>query len=104
MAIFYIKKGDTAPPLRVFLRQKDGTAIGLGTATVVFHMGDGKVASGSVTKLDASAGKVEYAWQAADTDTAGEFKSEFEITDGGKDQTVPSNGYILIRVLDDQKT
>lgn len=104
MAIFYIKKGDTAPPLRVFLRQKDGTPINLSSATVVFHMGDGKVASGSVTILDAPTGKVEYAWKAADTDTVGSFNSEFEITDGGKKQTVPSNGYIVIRILDDQET
>ncbi len=103
MAIFYIKKGDTAPPLRVFLRQKDGTPIPLGTATVKFHMGNGKVASGSVDVIDVSTAKVEYVWQTADTDTAGSFNGEFEITDGGKDQTVPSNGYILIRILDDQK-
>ncbi len=104
MPTFYIKKGDTAPPLRVFLRQRDGSPITLDTAVVKFHMNNGKVASGTVTILDADLGKVEYSWQAADTDTAGSFSGEFEITDGGKDQTVPSNGYITIKILDDQKT
>jgi len=103
MPTFYIKKGDTAPPLRAFLRQRDGTPISLTTATVVFHMDNGKVADGPVTILDADLGKVEYPWQAASTNTAGTFNGEFEITDGGKDQTVPSNGYIIIKILDDQK-
>ncbi len=104
MATFYLKKGDTAPPLRMFLRQRDGSPIPLGTATVVFHMDNGSIASGSVDILDAALGKVEYVWQAGDTDTAGSFNGEFEITDGGKDQTVPSNGYIIIKILDDQKS
>lgn len=103
MAIFYIKKGDTAPPLRVFLRQRDGSPIPLAGATVVFHMGNGKVASGTVDILVANLGKVEYKWQSSDTDTVGSFNGEFEITDGGDDQTVPSNEYIVIKVLDDQK-
>jgi len=104
VARFYIKKGDTAPPLRVFLRQRDGSPIPLATATVVFHMGNGKVASGTVNILDADLGKVEYRWQTGDTDTAGSFDGEFEITDGGKNQTVPSNEYIVIKILDDQRT
>ncbi len=105
MPDFYIKKGDTAPPLRVFLRQRDNTAIPLPSGTVVkFHMNDGAIADGAVTILDAVLGKVEYVWQSGDTATAGTFDSEFEITYvGGSIQTVPSKGYIEIQVSDDQR-
>ncbi len=106
MPDFFIKKGDTAPPLRVFLRQRDNTAIPLPAGTVVkFHMGNGKIADGVVAILDATLGKVEYVWQSGDTDTPDNYDGEFEITYvGGTIQTVPSKGYIEIQVSDDQRT
>ncbi len=106
MPDFFIKKGDTAPPLRVFLRQRDNTAIPLPSGTtVLFHMGNGKIVDGAVTILDVDLGKVEYVWQPNDTDTEDIFDGEFEITYvGGQIQTVPSKGYIEIQVSDDQRT
>ena len=52
--------------------------------------------------LDEDAGRVKYVWQTGDTDTAGTFQGEFEVTyTSGEIETFPNDGYIGIEVLDD---
>lgn len=104
MADFTIKQGDTKPEIRATLKDANGTAINLTGATVRFHL-SAKV-SGTVkvdspaTVISASEGIVQYAWSTGDTDTAGVYNAEWEITfSDGSVQTVPNDGYdeVLIK-------
>jgi hypothetical protein len=47
------------------------------------------------------AGTVSYAWVAGDTDTAGTFDLEFEITVGGKTLSFPNDGFIRLIIEPD---
>jgi len=104
---FYIKQNDTAPSIRATLKDGDGDVINLTDATVRFHM---RTIGGTSTKVDASAtvnspataGVVQYDWDAADTDTIGSFQAEFEVTYGNsKIESFPNNGYIRVEITDD---
>ena len=101
---FYIKQNDTAPSIRATLKDGSGNAIDLSNATVRFHMKD---LAGTI-KIDAAAniiipatnGVVQYAWQSGDTDTAGSYYAEFEVT-YTTDSTVesfPNDGNIGILI------
>lgn len=105
---FYLKQDDTSPALVATLVDEDQVAIDLTSATgVAFHMIDPgtttpKVNGGSVTVLDAPNGRVSYAWQATDTDTAGDYDGEFEVTwTGGSKTTFPNFRFMRIRILKD---
>ena len=104
---FYVKKNDTAPSLRASLKDGGDQAIDLSDATVNFHM---RKVGASTIKVDASAvvigsssdGIVQYNWTTADTDTAGTYQGEFEVTySDGSVESFPNNGYILVEILDD---
>lgn len=99
-----IKKNDTLPWLRAILRQGNNDPIDLTTADSVKFLaksGD-KVISKSAAIIDALSGIVEVVWSPADTDTAGQFKCEFEITwDPGYIQTVPNDGYFQMVITED---
>ena len=104
---FYIKQNDTRPELDVFLRDdKDRTINGTG-ATVKFNMRNAsdntvKVNNGSVTTVSSTSGRVKYSFSAADTDTAGNFDGEFEVTFvGGQVETFPNDGFIKVIITDD---
>ena len=105
---FTIKRGDTRPVLSVTATDSGGGAVDLTGATIRFIMrrwGD----SSALPKVDASVnntapttGLMEYAWQAADTDTAGAYEGEFQVTfAGGETMTVPTDGFIQIVVAPD---
>lgn len=106
---FHIKQGDTSPAIKVQLSDENGTAIDItGYQEVSFHMADPdgstvKVdddTSGGVSVTDASAGKVKYEWSAGDTDTAGVYQAEWEVTYGdGTIETFPNSGYTRILVV-----
>ena len=56
----------------------------------------------SATVIDEDARRVKYVWQTGDTDTAGTFQGEFEVTySSGEIENFPNDGYIGIEVLDD---
>ena len=56
----------------------------------------------SATITNASNGAVSYTFSASDTDTAGLFQGEFQVTfSGGAIETFPNSEYISINVLDD---
>lgn len=83
MMAFTIKQNDTSPALQATLKDYADVVISLIGASVRFHMKD---LSGSIvidapmTITNASGGVVRYNWQAADTDTAGTYSAEFEVT------------------------
>lgn len=115
MADFYIKKGDDEPALERVLEGVNGNPANLTGATVRFLM---KRVGASTPKVDAECeivedpeadppitpedGTVSYAWTGTDTDTAGEYDAEFEVTyAGGEQETFPSDSYLRIRVTRD---
>ena len=109
-----IKQNDTRPKLVVTLLENygevDEAPIDLTTATSVkFLMRAQDAPPSDPPKVDAAAaittaasGLVTYTWDAADTDEAGVFEAEFEITwgDGGV-ETVPNGSYFTVEVVDD---
>lgn len=51
---------------------------------------------------DGAAGEVSYDWTAADTDTGGHFKAEWEVTfSDGTIRTFPTPGYTNVKILGD---
>ena len=96
---FYIKQNDTKPSLSAQLLS-DGSAVDLTGATVKFHMGDS--VDSAATVVDAATGNVRYDWVTADTETAGLFRAEFEVTfSDGTVETFPNDGYLLINITEE---
>ena len=101
---FYLKRGDTSPSLIYAL---DPATVDLTGATVRFNM---RLKSGA-TKITRAAAvivtavgtpTVRYNWQAADTDTAGFYEAEFEVTyAGGAVETFPNSDYIPVNISGD---
>ena len=104
---FYIKQNDTRPELDVFLRDDKDRTINVTGATVMFNMRNAsdnivKVNAGSVTTVSSTSGRVKYSFSTADTDTAGNFDGEFQVTFvGGQVETFPNDGYIKVIITDD---
>ncbi len=105
MADFYLRKNDTSPAIRYYLQDHAGNPLNLVGGSVRFHMAD----QSGTTKVDAAAtvededtAEVSYAWAATDTDTAGSYIAEWEITySDGTVETVPNDGYLSIQIQDD---
>lgn len=103
---FRIKTNDTSPKLAVTLEDALGNPIGLAGCSARFHM---KAFGASSLKIDAVAsiaefedGTVEYSWQAGDTDTAGTYYGEIEVTYADNVvETFPNNGYFTIIIKED---
>jgi hypothetical protein len=104
MSTFYIKTGDLLPVIRAQLTGSGGKPQKLTGAAVEFHMRDAlgvlKV-NANATVESAARGVVSYAWQAADTDTAGTYIAEFEVSVAGKAMTFPNDGDITVIVADE---
>lgn len=100
---YEFKKGDTFKPIQATLSDADGPAP-LSGATVLFVMkqeGGAKLVEGLAEIVDANAGTVRYRWQAGDTDTAGVFFAEWQVTfPGGGQETFPSKGWERVIVYD----
>lgn len=99
--IFYIKQNDTSPAIAGALKDADGNAVNVSGSTIKFNMrsrgGAVKIDEGSGAVVSGVSGTVKYVWQAGDTDTAGTYEAEFEVTytDATK-ETFPNNGYISV--------
>lgn len=103
---FYIKEGDTSPELQATLKDAEGSAIDLTGASARFHMRAPGAAAAAVdaaaTVVTAASGIVKYTWIAGDTDVAGRYEAEFEITFGdGSIESFPNRGYIPVRISSD---
>jgi len=101
-----LKRNDRLPVLRATLKNPDGSAVNLAGTSQRFLMrlpgATAAKVTGVPTVVDASNGIVQYAWAAADTDTAGTFQAEIEVTfAGGLIQTYPNNGYLSVAIIDD---
>ena len=103
--MFKLKRNDTSPSISGTCQDADGVAVDITSATVRFHMIDSNdvtVVDSGATIASGAAGTVRYDWLAADTDTAGGFRGEFEVTfSDATIETFPNTGYIPIRIYDD---
>ena len=104
---FFIKRNDDQPTLDVALRDDKNRPVDVTGASVVFHMRNTaddttKISGASVTVLAAAKGEVRYSWTTTNTNTAGNFEAEFQVTfsDGGV-QTFPNDGYIDVIITED---
>ena len=104
---WYWKRHDTAPPIQGQLTYlSTGQPPDLTGATVQFVM---TAKSGTTPKVNAAAtvvsalsGTVQYPPIAADTDTAGDFVAEFQVTfPDGSVETFPNPAYIAITITAD---
>ena len=97
------KQNDLLPEVNMTLFDARGPVVLTG-ATVKFIMR----AVGGATKINASAtvvtallGQVRYTPTGTDTDTAGNFEAEWQVTIGGKKWSFPNTGYIPVVIRDD---
>ena len=97
-----IVQDDTRPPLEFSLTQ-DGSPVDLTGCTVKFYMKDAtsgsvKISGSACTITDATKGKCKYLWSGSDTNTAGSYVGEVEVTfSDGKIQTGYKQIGIIIR-------
>ena len=105
-ADFTMKRNDRLPSIVATLRDGTGAIVDLTGATVVFHMA---TTPGAAPKVNAictvsapTTGVAQYDWLAADTDTAGDYVAEFQVTfASGKPATFPNGGNISITIVPD---
>lgn len=101
---FNLKRGNLLPALNATLKYSDGTIINLTGATVKFFMrpkgSSTVIVNASCSVVSATAGTVQYNWQAGETDTVGNYEGEFQITFGsGSKLSVPNNALIQIFIM-----
>ena len=104
---FCIKRNDRSPDYTATLEAPAGTPVNLTGTTVKFIMraegssGSPKV-SAAATVVSAADGTVKYSWGASDTDTAGHYQAEWEVTfAGGVKRTWPPEDYLYVTVVPD---
>ena len=116
MADFYIKQGDDRPPLQATLEDGLGNRVDIDGADVLFIMRfirdpdtgrrPGPVLLSSPANNDqageATKGDVSYDWSPGDTDIAGGYRAEWEVTfqDGGV-ETFPDYKHLRIAIIDE---
>jgi L-serine deaminase len=105
METFNIKRGDTSPSLLYALSPASTVLTG---ATVRFSMRDHqsgavKINRAATTIVTATVNPtVRYDWVGTDTDTAGFYFAEFEVTyDGGAIETFPNADFIMVQIMED---
>lgn len=100
---FYIKQNDTSPSVLAALKDANDTAINLTASNVRIHMTDitGTVKIDSaVDVINEETGIIRYDWQPEDTDTAGTYYVEFEVTyTDGAIETFPNTGKEVVIIL-----
>lgn len=106
-ADFLVKAGDSLPIPEGTLRGGDGNPINGSGATVRFHMRPLGASSWTIDApavwTDQAGGVAHYSWQPGDTDDAGTYEFEFQVT--FSDATIlsfPNEGYKLLEVFADE--
>jgi len=110
-ADFHIKQNDTSPAIETQLEDESNNAKDItGFNEIEFHMklpasSSAKVdanTSTGVSATDAANGKVKYEWSSGDTDTAGRYHAEWQVTySDGTIETFPNSDYIEVRILEE---
>ena len=105
---YYIKQGDYGQTITATCKDSAGTAVDISAAAEVrFHMGaEGSTATvdAAATNLDTGAGtrgQVSYTFVDGDTDDAGDYRAEFEVTWATAVITFPNDSYITVKVSDE---
>jgi hypothetical protein len=102
---FTIKQNDRSPAITSTLTA-GGAAVDISGTSVKFIMrapgaGMAKV-NAAATIVSGPAGTVSYSWGATDTDTAGLYAAEWEVTfAGGIKRTWPAEDYLYVNVVAD---
>lgn len=100
-------KGDRAPALTLQALDLAGDPLDLtGATSPVFLMrligsSTNKVNRAAATIVDAATGVVSYSFAAADVDTAGTYRAEFEVSLSGLPLTIPGDDQELHVVIRD---
>lgn len=97
-----MKRGDTDPPVRVQVTDAAGNSVNLAGASAQFHMVDEDgtvVLDKPATIVNEADGRINYEWDDGDTDTAGTYEAEFEITkQDGDVQTWPNSWNLIVEI------
>jgi hypothetical protein len=100
-----IKRGDTRHAIKAVLKDASGAPVDLTGCSVNFHMAPlnrPAVISRAAHIEDAGNGEVWMVWAPGETDAAGFYQAEFEVTyQDGKRETFPNNGYISLLIQND---
>ncbi len=100
-----IKRGDTRSCIKAVLINSDGDPTDLAGCEVRYHMvalNRFNVLNRTIHIENAEKGEVWMVWQPGDTDVAGVYRAEFEVTHpDGRRETYPNSGYISIQILED---
>lgn len=104
MTTLKIKQGDTHKPVEAVIQDSDGAIDLTNASSVRFIMstpaGGTVVDAAGTIVAPATDGRVRYAWAEGDTDTAGNYRAEFEVTFAdGTILTAPTDKYLKIRIL-----
>lgn len=103
METFTIKRHDRHP---VYEYELAGSSESLAGATVLLlirPLGASTPVTSYTMEITSEAGRlVRYAWEDGDTDTAGEYDTEIEVTYAdGRKETWPMDGYDRLRIVAD---
>jgi len=103
---FYIKDSDTLPAIQAILTDATDTVVNLSGCTVRFIMTNKSTAvvavDAAATVVNAAGGVVRYNWVTGDTDIAGGYRAEWEVTFGGGGvETFPNSTYMNIKITGD---
>jgi hypothetical protein len=98
---FIIKQNDTSPALLARLVKPDRTAADVSGAAVLFHLRNKRnrntVLIAPAAVVDGPTGVVRYDWAVGDTQTAGDYEGEFQVTYVDTTvETFPNEGYMEI--------
>jgi len=104
---FFIKRNDRRETLERILKGSTGAIVDISGAAVKFIMREtltGVIKINSVATIVGAGtdGHVRYSWAAGDTDTAGLYDAEWQVTFAdGTPQTFPNDGYLVVHILPD---
>ena len=108
MSTFRLKRGDTSPAIKYQLVDDTGAPVDISGADVRFLVEDHETLlvdddrNGNVSVPDPTKGIVRYDWQPADTQGAGIFDAEWEVTySDGTTETFPNTEDITVRIIQD---